>query len=268
MTLAPSPYGTTPDRRRPIEGTYNLREVGGYAASGGRTRWGKLFRSDALHRLTDASRDDFAQLGLGLVIDLRDESELLAAPSRIDGLGIRIVHEPIFTGDSVERVSSTVTLERLYRSIVAEYGENIAAAVGHIARSGDTPVLVHCTAGKDRTGLVIAFALTAVGVDRDEVIADYALTEQNLAGEWVERMILQLTDAGAELTPELEALIGASPSALIAGVIELVERNYGSVAGYLVDNGLTEADLASLTTALVEPVTTTRGTAAPTGQES
>ena len=263
MELAPSATGSpvAPDRHKIVAGTYNLRDTGGYEAGAGQTRWGKLFRSDALHKLTDDSRGILTSLGVSLVIDLRDDSELLSAPSRLDGTDITIVHTPIYTSTPHLGSLAEVTLAGLYRVMVTEYGGNLARAVGLIARSGSTPVLVHCTAGKDRTGLVIALALLAAGVDRDQVIADYAATESNLRGEWAVGMLARMAESGYPIGPDIEQIVTASPPELLADILDTIERDHGSVGAYLIDNGLEPDDLDLLRTALVEPSTTTKESA-------
>jgi protein-tyrosine phosphatase len=259
VELAPSATGPSvaPDRWKAVAGTYNLRDTGGYGAGADRTRWGKLFRSDALHNLTDDSRELLTALGIGLVIDLRDANELAAAPSRLDGTAVAIVHTPIYTsafssGDF--SALAELTLASLYRTMVIEHGRNLATAVGIIARSGDLPVLVHCTAGKDRTGLVIALTLLAVGVDRDEVIDDYAATEANLRGEWADAMLARIADSGYPVGPQVEQIVTASPPRLLGDIVDTVENEFGSVEEYLMTNGLTPDDLVRLRSALVEPV--------------
>src|SRR5438034_394341 len=87
---------------------------------------------------------------------------------------------------------------------------------GGVTRSGssygaDAPVVVHCTAGKDRTGIVVALALLAVGVDRETVVSDYALTEANLQGPWLEGMLELVRGYGVEVTPDLRIILGGSP---------------------------------------------------------
>lgn len=269
---ATTPAATT--RLHGVEGTYNLRDTGGYGTPDGATRWGKLFRSDALHQLTDVSRQRLTDLGVQLVIDLRDESELLSAPSQLDGLGLTVVHNPIYPrrdgqAESVveaqEAQSSAadghasvldglgdVTLRSLYRTMLTDYGRNLTRAVQLIARADGAPVLVHCTAGKDRTGLVVALALLAVGVSRDDVIADYAATEQNLAGEWAETMLSRIVEVGMVVTPAIRELMSASPPALITEAIDQVTASHGSVVGYLRAHGLTDDDLDRLRAALVD----------------
>lgn len=247
MTIAPPP-----NRRHDVAGTYNLRDTGGYPAETGTTRWGRLFRSDALHGLTDASREHFAELGIALVVDLRDERELAGWPSRLDGLDITTVHAPIFSGAAPASLAD-VTLDGLYATMIADYGVPLADAVRLIARSGNQKVLVHCTAGKDRTGLVVALALRAAGVDRAAVIADYAASDANLRGEWATAMLERVAIGGIVPNAEIERLISASPPESIAAVLDLVETGFGSAAAYLEANGLEPADIELLREVLVEP---------------
>lgn len=248
----------TANRPLTVEGTYNLRSTGGYAAAEGRIiRDGKLFRSDGLHALTDAGRTQLAQLGIRTVIDLRDRTELEHSPSRLDGLPVRIWHNPVFDAGKVPGASASITLKDIYALMITLHAQRLTDAVRLIADSGTDPALVHCTAGKDRTGVVIALALLAAGVDRSQVIRDYEATEANLAGEWSERMLAAVEnhpDLGA-VGESLREIISASPAEILDATIDLVEENYGSATGLLTTHGFTEDDLQRLTNALTVPTT-------------
>ncbi|MBN9630670.1 MAG: tyrosine-protein phosphatase [Actinobacteria bacterium] len=238
----------------PVEGTYNLREVGGYRAGARTVRPGQLLRTDALHAPPPRRRQPVADLRIRRVVDLRSDDEVAASPSLLHEKVV-IVHAPIFTGAAqpVGLGEAEVTLAGVYDVIVDQHGPQLAAAVRLIAESGDDAVLVHCTAGKDRTGLVIALALLAAGVDRDEVVADYALTSANLAGPWADAMLARMRDAGVELGPDLEELVTASPAELMEAVIARWDAEWGSPSAYLRAHGFTDADLAALTAALLRP---------------
>jgi protein-tyrosine phosphatase len=255
MTLASEhdlPDAQTPTRRHAVPGTYNLRDVGGYRAGDGETRWGKLFRSDALHRLDADSRAELGSLGIRSVVDLREANERNAAPSLLEGLDIRVHHLPVFDGAAPTRLAEErVTLDEVYGRIVDERGANLVRVIRVIARSGDEPVLVHCTAGKDRTGLVIALTLLAVGVHRTEVVADYALTQQHLAGEWLARRRSEVLTDGTEGTPALDQLLGGSPPDALERILDRIDREHGSVEGYLSAHGLGEDDREQLLAVLV-----------------
>jgi protein-tyrosine phosphatase len=245
----------TANRPLTIEGTYNFRSTGGYAAGNRAVRHGKLFRSDGLHALTEAGRAQLAKLGIRRVIDLRDRSELDQSPSRLEGLAIDVRHNPIFDAGKVPGAAESITLQDIYALMISLHARRLADAVRLIADSGTDPVLVHCTAGKDRTGVVIAIALLAAGVDREHVIRDYEATEANLAGEWSERMLAavakhpRLGAAGEAL----REIISASPAAILNTTIDLVEETYGSAAGLLTAHGFTKTDLQRLTDVLTIP---------------
>lgn len=239
--------------RIPVPGTYNFRDVGGVAARNGTVREGVLFRSDGLHRLGDAGKAALRELGVGIVIDLRDEREARAMPDDLDGLDVEVLRLPVFEGSGASQGAGGITLEALYERIVTLHAPIVVDAMREIASAGDRSVVVHCTAGKDRTGIVIALTLLAVGVDRDDVIADYERTQGNLAGEWLDGMLKMVSSYGIPDTPELRTLMGGSPREAIESVIEIVEREHGSVQEYLLASGLTLDELAALETLLVEP---------------
>lgn len=238
-----------------VDGTYNFRSTGGYAAGSRAVRHGKLFRSDGLHGLTDAGRTQLAELGIRRVIDLRDHAELEQSPSRLDGLTLDVRHNPIFDAGKVPGAADSITLQDIYASAISLHAQRLADAVRLIADSGTDPILVHCTAGKDRTGIVIALALLAAGVDREQVIRDYEATEANLAGEWSDRMLAVVAKhprLGA-VGESLRQIISASPGAILSTTIDLVEENYGSPKGLLTAHGFSEADLQRLTDVLTLP---------------
>ncbi|MEZ2388042.1 tyrosine-protein phosphatase [bacterium RCC_150] len=252
-------FGTR-NRPYPVEGTYNFRSTAGYAsapntagqAAARTVREGKLYRSDALHGLTDAGRRHFSQLGIRLVIDLRDRTELAKSPSNVDGLAVVTKHNPIFEAGNVPGTTETITLVDIYRLMIQNHAQRLADAVRLIADSGSEPVLVHCTAGKDRTGVVIALALLAAGVDREQVILDYAASEENLRGEWSQAMMAAVSDRPglAAIGGELREIISASPAPVLAATLDLVDEMYGGAIGLLRAHGFSNTDLARLSEVL------------------
>lgn len=249
-------FGTR-NRPYPVEGTYNFRSTAGYAAeapaadAGAATRTireGKLFRSDGLHGLTEAGRRQFSEFGIRLVIDLRDSTELAKSPSKLDGLAVTTTRNPIFDDGSVPGTAEITSLVDIYRFMIRHHAQRLAGAVRLIADSGTDPVLVHCTAGKDRTGVVIALALLAAGVDREQVILDYAATEENLRGEWSEAMLAAASGHPglAGMGEELLEVISASPAPVMATTLDLVDEMYGGATGLLEAHGFTGADIERL----------------------
>jgi protein-tyrosine phosphatase len=240
-------------QRIPIDGTYNFRDVGGYPAAGGTTRRGKLYRADALGRLGERGRAALRELGVRIVIDLRDDFEVEALPDDLDGLDVEVLRLPVFEGSGASASTVGATIVHLYDKIVFQHTDVIVRALREIADTGDEPVVVHCTAGKDRTGIVVALALLAVGVDRDTVVSDYALTEANLEGPWLEGMLELVRGYGVEVTPDLRVILGGSPREALETTIDRIEERAGSVRAYLLDAGLDEVELAKLRSVLVEP---------------
>lgn len=239
----------------PVAGTYNFRDLGGIPLrDGGFTATGRVYRSDAFHTLDDAGRGSLAELGVTTLVDLRRQAELDQMPSAIDGTPIAIVHVPIFDEAAPDRQldrPEMLDLERIYDVMVGTRGAQFALAARHIARA-EGSVVFHCTAGKDRTGVLAALILDAVGAEREAIIADYAATAANLAGEWAERML-----AGHDLRAMEEAgvdIVGIttqSPAPLIRAVLERVDAEHGGGAAYLSAHGLTASDLEALRTLLL-----------------
>lgn len=238
--------------RIPVPGTFNFRDVGGLPARGGVVRDGVLYRSDGLYRLGEAGKSELRELGIGIVIDLRDENEAKMMPDDLDGLEVEVLRLPVFEGSGASQGAGGISLEALYERIVTQHAGVVVSALREIANAGDRAVIVHCTAGKDRTGVVVALALMAVGADRESVIDDYARTEANLAGEWLEEMVEMIGRYGVPDTPALRTLMGGSPREAIEGVLDSVERAHGSTREYLLASGLELGELAALETLLVE----------------
>ena len=238
----------TCNRPFPVEGTFNLRTTAGYPAQGRVVREAKLFRSDGLQGLTDAGRGQFAAFGIRRVIDLRDRTELEHSPSQLQGMPLEVSHNPIFEEGKVPGGQDPTTLQSIYRLIVEQHAGRLADAVRIIADSGPDPVLVHCAAGKDRTGLVIAVALLAAGVDREYVVRDYAASEENLGAGWTEKTLATLatTHALSTVDENLRHIIAASPAAVLESALDLIDARYGSAAGLLTSHGFSDTDVATL----------------------
>ncbi len=238
--------------RIPVPGTYNFRDVGGLPARDGVVRRGALYRSDGLHRLGDEGREALRRLDIGMVIDLRDENEARMMPDDLGGLDVRVKRLPVFEGSGASQGERGISLEALYHRIVTQHSPILVDAVRALPTAGDHAVVVHCTAGKDRTGMVVAMALLGAGVDRESVIADYTLTETHLAGEWLEEMVALIGRYGIPDTPALRTLMGGSPREALESAIDEVERQHGTAREYLLASGLERDELEALERWLIE----------------
>lgn len=226
--------------RLDIPGTYNFREVAPGALAPGR-----LYRSDALHRLDRTARRRIGELGIRKVIDLRSTLDRrIGGRDRLRGTGA--VRESVPIDGSPRRAElATITLGDVYRVILSRHQPALGRAIREIAAT-DGPALVHCTAGKDRTGLVAALVLSILEVDRDVILADYAATAANLAGEWTARMVGKARRFGVDLTDDLLVILGASPPEVLAGALDWLDSEYGGATAYLDGAGVDAATRAEL----------------------
>lgn len=232
----------------PIEGTYNFRDLGGFRADGGRTKPGALFRSDALAALSDRGREQIAELSVARVIDLRDDAERGPQPDLVPESTVVLPH-PIFP-DVTQHISEQLDIYELTELLYLEHGDRLASAVTMLAEPGAT--VFHCTAGKDRTGAVAALTLLAVGVERDDVMHDYAASEQNLSGAWRAKNLELIRHLGIEVTPALEQLLVATPLEAIDRALTAVDERFGSVRDYLRANEVSDTTIEQLHAQLVE----------------
>lgn len=238
-------------QRIPVTVTYNFREVSGIKLADGVLPPRRLYRSDALHKLDEGGRELLGQLGVTQIVDLRDKQELVDAPSQVDGLaGVTRVHNPILDPDAAPAHWGQITLDMMYEHMIDNRGEQIVQAIRRLANT-EGASLVHCTAGKDRTGVVVAFTLMALGASRDDVIENYALTESNLAGAWLEDMLAQMARFNVSESAELIRMVGSSPAELMEATLSRAELLNGSVVEYLKLRGLTRRDFEALQTKLL-----------------
>lgn len=228
-----------------MPGTTNFRSTAGYSVTGGELRDGGLFRSDALHRLDEQGLGRLRELGVVRVLDLRDAVELGLEPSALIGSNIEVVHHPIFGEGGLLGIGS-FAIDAVYRFVIEQRATNLAGAIRLIAEAPEGGVVVHCTAGKDRTGLVIATALSAVGVPREQIVADYAVSEANIAGARAERILAAARMRFGELDDEAIELMIGSPERAISRALDLIDQRYGGAAGMLIESGLDTSTLDAL----------------------
>lgn len=231
-----------------IDGVNNFRDVGGLPADGGRIRSGMLLRSGQLSAATTAGVNEVRRR-VAHIVDLRDGEEVAAEPTEIEGPDT--THLPLFLGSVRSFFETDTSLEDLYLHLLEESGERLVAAIRIIA-AGE-PTLIHCTVGKDRTGVTVALALAAVGADRDAIIEDYALTESLLPAERSHRIAVYLRSQHPQAVHAV-ALATQSPAPVMRALLEQVDERWGSAAGYLRANGMTDQELEALRAALVEEV--------------
>jgi protein-tyrosine phosphatase len=233
------------------EGCLNVRDLGGHPTKDGRTtRFGAIVRADSVRALTDAGWAALLAHGVRTVVDLRGEHELRDDPP--PHADVEVVHVPFSESNEEEwdeigaeleaaaagAPDSATATRDVYLVFLEHFRRNVGAGLGAVARAEDGCVVVHCAAGKDRTGLLTAFLLHLAGVDVEAIAADYALSEERLRPRYAEWLAAAATDAERKRVER----IAATPAAAIVGVFEELERRYGSVEGYLVAAGADAAD--------------------------
>lgn len=228
-----------------IPGVANIRDVGGISAGTSRVRDGVLFRSGSLSRLT-VEGDEMLRARVRRVVDLRDDAEVSAEPSALHDVPTTRV--PLFLGSVASFFAEDLSLAGMYQLLVDDAAPRLIDAIRLIA-AGD-PTLVHCTVGKDRTGVTVALALSAVGADRDEVVADYALTASQLPQART-RAVVQYLQARHPDARNAVDLATASPAPVMRDLLAGIEHKHGSIVGYLRAGGLKESELEALGRTLI-----------------
>jgi protein-tyrosine phosphatase len=239
------------DRTLPLTTTFNFRDVGGYVGHDGRTvRWRRLFRSDSLHRLDRGDTEAFAALGVRTVIDLRRPHEI-TRDGRVpayDGLGYRHIHPEHQDWDEIpyeERIGVARYLANRYHDLAEQGSAGISTAVSVIADERAAPVVVHCVAGKDRTGVVCALTLSVLGVSDEDIATDYALSTEASA-----RFTEFLRTRKVRVQQIPQPYFSSPAEAMLLFLKELRER-HGSAEGYLLAAGIKPEQLESLRTHLL-----------------
>jgi protein-tyrosine phosphatase len=231
------------ERVLPLRGAPNFRDVGGYRTRDGRhVRWGKLFRAGALGQLTEDDLRYLEGAGLKTICDLRSAREVGDSPDRI-WTGTAIHRLPVF-GDKERGIGPRqvlFNLGRLDELVARSYTELMvdrkATVFGDwlrvLATPGTLPVVVHCSAGKDRTGLAVALVLAVLGVDEETIIADYSLSNAHFEPQqrMFEKYAAHMTQLGATFEDVLP-LFTADPANL-RGAFAHLRAKYGSLEAYL-----------------------------------
>ena len=232
-------------RHLPLAGAYNIRDIGGYPTTAGTTtRWRTFLRAGSLHNLTPAGQQALLDYGVRTIIDLRFAQECSAAPNVFAAAdNVRYINLSLFEGSAPNALGRQLPdLESIYRYILDERQAAVKAILELMAADA-FPVLIHCTAGKDRTGIITALLLGLAGVDHATIAEDYALTAHYGA-----EMLAQLHDQAAAAGRDMATyarFLEAKPEAM-HNTLAYLEEKYVSVPAYLAQIGLTATQIAQL----------------------
>lgn len=223
------------ERRVAFEGVRNFRDLGGYPSTlGGRTRWGTVFRADALGLLTVTDLAAYDLLGLRAVFDLRGDRERLDAPDPVESR-----HVPLSQPHDEQADFTTVqTAEHGEQRLIGQYlevidtmGPSLGGLLTSLTDPGGLPAVFHCAGGKDRTGIVAALLLLVLGVDRETVLDDYELTARWKRAEHEPELVDELLGLGFG-RPAIERMLSA-PRIVLATALDHLDQRYDGVEAYL-----------------------------------
>lgn len=267
VSVAPAGGGSAvvaAERLVPLEGTFNFRDLGGYRTDGGgRTRWGLVFRSDALHRLTTEDLAVIGRIGLRVVYDLRRDAERERAPSALpDDIRRELVSIGGEAGETKEILDRILDGE--FEAIDDEFlvdayvrmADSAATTFGRVLTGltdpDGLPALFHCSAGKDRTGMTAALLLSVLGVDESTVLDDYELSAAYYTEQQMDRVRPTFEEAGIDLE-RFRGLFGA-PRRAMSTLLDTLHARHGTIERFLVDvAGVAPEVIDDLRARLVQP---------------
>ncbi len=244
-----------PSRHWQLQGATNFRDLGGYPGHDGRAlRWRRIFRSDHLGALSEADRRTLADLGLAKALDLRGDDESAAAPYAIEGVTrhalaiepsvVNRLQEEAAAGRALDAALATEMMRELYTRLVHEHTDRYAELFGHLLDDAPAPLVFHCTAGKDRTGVAAALVLLALGVPRDLVLQDYLLSNEHYR---------RPSQPAGALPAEVLDVMWNVQAGFLEHAFTLIDQEAGGVEGYLRRRlGLTDAALRELAARYLE----------------
>ena len=244
-----------PDRVLRLQGASNFRDLGGYAGHGGRPlRWRRLFRAEHLAGLTDTDRAMLAQLGVTRAVDFRGQAERAATPYQWPGITphalpieptvVQRMQDMAAAGQTLTVPVVQALMNELYHALVTDEAARFAELFALLLQD-DAPLVMHCTAGKDRTGVAAALILLALGVPRPVVLQDYLLTNQHYRHPPL---------PASDTPPEVLAVLWRVQEDFLATALAAIDAQDGGLAGFLRRRiGMDEAALGLLAARYLAP---------------
>jgi protein-tyrosine phosphatase len=219
-----------------LEGSRNFRDLGGIATATGTTRCGVVYRSDRLSNLTDGDRVLLCDLGIATIIDMRTAEERHRAPNRLPRQArLKQVSRsflprhtlPMFdainSGEYNADAAYAAMIEQ-YETLALEHADDYGRIVEDLIQPGAAPAIVHCTSGKDRTGMVTAIILLAIDTPIETIIADYTMTQGRI----------EKVDYFADTAnPRAVEIVMAAKPDYIHAALKAITSEFGSVTSYL-----------------------------------
>lgn len=245
-----------PDRIVPFTGVFNFRDLGGYHSSDGRTtRWGRLYRSDALHDLSEIDLSLFRRLGIVTVVDLRNASEVeRTGRGLLSTESIQFLNAPVLAETDVRASGDGDLLEPDYLATrYLQYlelgGSALVRALEEMTDVDKFPMVFNCFFGKDRTGVLAAIVLGCLGVSSHDIVSDYTLTASRVP------LILDKLRRDSvyhETLERTDPLVLAAKSETIARFLDELDARYGGARAWAQGAGFGGDRLRLLSDALLE----------------
>ena len=249
-------------RKLPFTGAHNFRDLGGYKTEDGRAlKWGKIYRSDDLHLLTDEDLKYLSRLNIKSVVDFRSDEERESEPDRLNPdmtqLLLPIKFQPEELDDETLKnlmknltfgtLDSTNLLRDFNIVIVKDFATEYKKFFRHVIENNAEPIVFHCTAGKDRAGFASAMILTVLGVPREKVIEDYLLTNTYVKDHVDSEMLeIELKTFFRADTDNLRK-INLVEERYIQAAFDTIDSEWGGMYNYISGAlGLSEEDILKL----------------------
>ena len=241
-----------------LDGPANFRDLGGYRGRDRCTvRTGRVFRSDSLSAMSDRDVQHCLHvLQLRTIVDLRTGAEVdRFSHGPLEREGVTFHHEPIIDETRIDssrrrrRKADTMTLDEIYRMMLTTFGDRFVTVLRLIADPSNHPIVFHCAAGKDRTGLTAALTLGLLGVDDETIVVDYAASAQRMP-EMIARNLAR-AEAGQDALVEVAQQHYEARAEAMEEVLAWIRAEHGSVEGYVTARGLEPAAVDALRASLL-----------------
>lgn len=234
--------------RLPLRNAPNVRDIGGYACSGGVTAWHKFLRGDNLERLERDEIDFLKDYGVRLVIDLRSDKECETAPDPFaHEEGVRYVQIPLITDITADISMVAVDgpeqfMNRFYIGVLRDSREGLRRVLSELAAESEGAALFHCMGGKDRTGLVAMLIMGLAGVSEADIIANYQVSFTYIIQDpRVQQIIEKYSEASM-----------ASRREYIMTALNYIASEFDSISDYVRAIGVTEAEISAICSKICE----------------
>ena len=240
------------ERRIVLEGAVNFRDQGGYPTENGRfVKWRRLFRSDSLHDLTESDVQTITgTLGLTTIVDLRSINSVLEDGRGLLALsGIAYHNYPFLERRGIEPPTSGSDpgerLTAIYQWILLNAGTLMAQAFNALAQDVNQPALFHCNAGKDRTGVLGATLLSVLGVSREDVVADFLMTNEVIDG-----ILARIKKMPGFQDSTRDGIM--APQSAIEKFLDVMQRDFGGPESYLLRHGVQQETMNGFKESMLE----------------